>query len=39
VHVALWVLLVGSAVTVGQRLLAVRRAAAGRPLPASPPAP
>ena len=39
VHVALWVLLVGSLVTVGQRLLAVRRAAAGRPLPASPPAP
>ena len=35
-HVALWVLLVGSAVTVAQRLLAVRRAAHGRPLPASP---
>ncbi|MGY1916356.1 phosphatidylinositol phosphate synthase [Blastococcus sp. SYSU DS0973] len=29
VHVALWVLLVGSAVTVGQRVLAVRRAADG----------
>ena len=39
IDVALWLLLVGSAVTVGQRLLAVRRAAAGRPLPASPPAP
>jgi CDP-diacylglycerol---glycerol-3-phosphate 3-phosphatidyltransferase len=35
-HVALWVLLVGSAVTVAQRLLAVRRAAHGGPLPASP---
>lgn len=30
VDVALWVLLVGSAVTVGQRVLAVKRAAAGR---------
>lgn len=30
VHVALWVLLVGSAVTVGQRVLAVKRSAAGR---------
>ncbi|SOE03165.1 phosphatidylinositol phosphate synthase [Blastococcus haudaquaticus] len=41
VHVALWVLLVGSAVTVAQRFLAVRRAAADRPLPVppSPPAP
>lgn len=40
VHVALWVLLVGSAVTVGQRVVAVRRAAADRPLPAArPPAP
>jgi phosphatidylinositol phosphate synthase len=29
VHVALWILLAGSAVTVGQRVLAVRRAAAG----------
>lgn len=33
VHVALWVLLVGSTVTVGQRLLAVHRGAAGRALP------
>jgi CDP-diacylglycerol--glycerol-3-phosphate 3-phosphatidyltransferase len=32
VHVALWVLLVGSAVTVGQRLAAVHRAAEGRAL-------
>ena len=41
VHVALWVLLVGSAVTVGQRVVAVRRAAADRrlPVPPSPPAP
>lgn len=39
VHVALWVLLVGSAVTVGQRVLAVRRAAAGAPLPVPPAAP
>jgi CDP-diacylglycerol--glycerol-3-phosphate 3-phosphatidyltransferase len=40
VHVALWVLLVGSAVTVGQRVVAVRRAAADRrlPVPPSPPA-
>jgi CDP-diacylglycerol--glycerol-3-phosphate 3-phosphatidyltransferase len=38
-HVGLWLLLVGSAVTVAQRILAVRRGAAGRPLsvPASPP--
>jgi len=35
-HVALWILLVGSAVTVGQRFLAVRRAGTG---PAAPPAP
>jgi CDP-diacylglycerol--glycerol-3-phosphate 3-phosphatidyltransferase len=35
-HVALWVLLVGSAVTVGQRFVAVRRAGRG---PAAPPAP
>jgi CDP-diacylglycerol---glycerol-3-phosphate 3-phosphatidyltransferase len=35
-HVALWALLVGSAVTVGQRFLAVRRAGRG---PAAPPAP
>jgi CDP-diacylglycerol---glycerol-3-phosphate 3-phosphatidyltransferase len=34
-HVALWVLLVGSTVTVGQRFLAVRRAGRG---PAAPPA-
>ena len=33
VHVALWVLLVGSAVTVGQRVLAVKRGAAGARLP------
>jgi CDP-diacylglycerol--glycerol-3-phosphate 3-phosphatidyltransferase len=33
VHVALWVLLAGSAVTVGQRLVAVHRAASGRALP------
>jgi CDP-diacylglycerol--glycerol-3-phosphate 3-phosphatidyltransferase len=40
VHVALWVLLVGSAVTVGQRIAAVHRAAQGRALPAAaPPAP
>ena len=41
VHVALWLLLVGSAVTVGQRFLAVRAAAQGRalPVPPSPPAP
>ena len=37
VHVALWALLAGSAVTVGQRFLAVRRAARG-PV-ATPPAP
>jgi CDP-diacylglycerol--glycerol-3-phosphate 3-phosphatidyltransferase len=36
VHVALWLLLVGSAITVGQRFLEVRRQASGRPLPASP---
>ena len=35
-HVALWVLLVGSAVTVGQRFLAVRRAGGG---PAATPGP
>lgn len=33
VHGALWVLLAGSAVTVGQRLVAVHRAASGRTLP------
>jgi CDP-diacylglycerol--glycerol-3-phosphate 3-phosphatidyltransferase len=38
-HIALWLLLVGSAVTVAQRFLAVRRVARGRPLPATPPAP
>lgn len=37
-HVALWVLLAGSAVTVGQRLHAVRRGAAGRGLAPSEPA-
>jgi CDP-diacylglycerol--glycerol-3-phosphate 3-phosphatidyltransferase len=36
VHIALWLLLVGSAITVGQRFLEVRRQASGRPLPASP---
>jgi len=35
-HVALWVLLAGSAVSVGQRFLVVRRAGSG---PAAPPAP
>ena len=41
VHVALWVLLAGSAITVAQRFLAVRRAAADLPLivPPTPPAP
>jgi CDP-diacylglycerol--glycerol-3-phosphate 3-phosphatidyltransferase len=39
VHVALWVLLVGSAVTVGQRFLAVRRAGSARPASMLPPAP
>jgi CDP-diacylglycerol--glycerol-3-phosphate 3-phosphatidyltransferase len=38
-HVGLWVLLVGSAVTVGQRIVAVRRSAAGAPLPVRPTAP
>jgi CDP-diacylglycerol--glycerol-3-phosphate 3-phosphatidyltransferase len=37
VHVALWVLLVGSAVTVGQRFAAVRRGSRGMRLPASGP--
>src|SRR4051794_33157873 len=36
VHVALGVLLVGSAITVGQRIVAVPRAARGRPLPHTP---
>ena len=31
-HIALWLLLVGSAITVGQRVLEVRRQAHGRPL-------
>lgn len=35
VHVALWVLLVGSAVTVGQRVAAVHRESRGRTLPAA----
>jgi phosphatidylinositol phosphate synthase len=41
VHVALWILLAGSAVTVGQRMVAVHRAARGQGLPAppSPPSP
>jgi CDP-diacylglycerol--glycerol-3-phosphate 3-phosphatidyltransferase len=34
VHVALWILLVGSAITVGQRFAAVHRAGRGRSLPA-----
>jgi CDP-diacylglycerol---glycerol-3-phosphate 3-phosphatidyltransferase len=40
-HVTLWVLLAGSAITVGQRFLAVRREAAGRSMPVqpTPPAP
>ncbi|MGY1642808.1 phosphatidylinositol phosphate synthase [Geodermatophilus sp. SYSU D00703] len=38
-HVALWVLLVGSAVTVGQRFAAVHRQGRGRSLPVSPPPP
>ncbi|SFF29276.1 phosphatidylinositol phosphate synthase [Blastococcus tunisiensis] len=38
-HVALWLLLAGSAITVGQRVAAVHRAAAGRSLPVPPPAP
>jgi CDP-diacylglycerol--glycerol-3-phosphate 3-phosphatidyltransferase len=36
VHVALWALLAGSAVTVGQRFVAVHRAARGRPVPTRP---
>jgi CDP-diacylglycerol--glycerol-3-phosphate 3-phosphatidyltransferase len=35
-HVALWVLLVGSAITVGQRIAAVHR---GHPVPVGPPSP
>jgi CDP-diacylglycerol--glycerol-3-phosphate 3-phosphatidyltransferase len=38
-HVGLWVLMVGSAITVVQRIVAVRRGAAGAPLPARPTAP
>ena len=38
-HAMLWILLVGSAVTVAQRFLAVRREAAGSPLPVPPPPP
>ena len=38
-HVALWLLLVGSTVTVAQRFAAVRRGAAAGPVPPSPPAP
>ena len=38
-HVALWILLAGSAVTVVQRIVAVRRSAAGAPLPVPPAAP
>ena len=36
VHVAMWALLAGSAVTVGQRFLAVHRAARDRPVPTQP---
>ncbi len=36
VDVALWILLVGSAITVGQRFLAVRREAHGKRLPTDP---
>ena len=39
VHVGLWVLLVGSAVTVGQRVAEVHRQAVGRSLPTAPPPP
>jgi CDP-diacylglycerol---glycerol-3-phosphate 3-phosphatidyltransferase len=38
-HVGLWILLVGSAVTVGQRVVEVRRQAAGAALPTTPPTP
>ncbi len=38
-HVALVVLVAGSAVTVAQRMIAVRTGAAGAPLPQAPPAP
>jgi CDP-diacylglycerol--glycerol-3-phosphate 3-phosphatidyltransferase len=36
-HAALWLLLVGSAVTVGQRIAAVHRGATGRELATTPP--
>jgi CDP-diacylglycerol--glycerol-3-phosphate 3-phosphatidyltransferase len=39
IDVALWLLLVGSAVTVVQRIVAVRRSAPRAPAPAAPPAP
>lgn len=38
-HIGLWVLLVGSAITVGQRIVAVHRGAAGAALPVPPAAP
>ena len=38
-HIGLWVLLVGSAITVGQRIAAVHRGAAGAALPVPPAAP
>ena len=38
-HVALWVLTAGSAVTVAQRFAAVHRQARGRSLPTPPPSP
>ena len=38
-HVGLWVLLVGSAITVGQRIVAVHRGAAGAALPVPPATP
>ncbi|MFW3169080.1 phosphatidylinositol phosphate synthase [Geodermatophilus sp. CPCC 206100] len=37
-HVGLWLLLAGSAVTVGQRFVAVYQQSRGRPLPSAPPA-
>src|SRR5215213_11821597 len=38
-HIGLWVLLVGSAITVGQHIVAVHRGAAGAALPVPPAAP
>jgi CDP-diacylglycerol---glycerol-3-phosphate 3-phosphatidyltransferase len=38
-HIGLWVLLVGSAITVGQRIVAVHRGAAGAALPVPPAGP